>query len=137
MRTIPDSNIVLDLVATRSPFYEWSQRRLEECALAGPLVTNAIVFAESSASFAAWQSAELIFDELEIIFEDITKEVAHLAGKVHADYRKRGGQRERTLPDFFIGAHASIYQFRILTRDAARYRTYFPNVEIIAPDTHP
>lgn len=137
MQTIPDSNIVLDLVSSDSPFNVWSRRQLEECANAGQLVTNAIVFAESSASFSAWQDAALIFDELEIVFEDITKNVAHLAGQVHADYRKRGGQRERTLPDFFIGAHASLHKYRILTRDASRYRTYFPGVEVIAPDTHP
>ena len=56
---------------------------------------------------------------------------------MHRKYRRSGGLRERVLPDFLIGAHAAVKSYRILTRDAARYRTYFPDVDIIAPDTHP
>jgi len=137
MQTIPDSNVVLDLISGDSTFGDWSWRKLEECAQSGRLVTNAIVFAESSATFSVWLDAAKIFDDLEFVYEDIEKDVAHLAGRIHAEYRRRGGQRERTLPDFFIGAHAVISNSRILTRDIERYRTYFPDVEIIAPDTHP
>lgn len=137
MQTIPDSNIVLDLISGNSTFGDWSRRKLEECAQNGRLVTNAVIFAESSATFSVWQDAARIFEELELVYEDIEKDVAHLAGSIHAEYRRKGGQRERTLPDFFVGAHAVISKSRILTRDMRRYRTYFPDVEIIAPDTHP
>ena len=137
MQTIPDSNIVLDLISGESVFSVWSRRMLEKCAQQGKLLTNAVVFAESSATFAAWQDAAKIFEDLEFVYEDIEKDVAHLAGRIHAEYRSKGGQRERTLPDFFIGAHAVISSSRILTRDVKRYRTYFPDVEVISPDTHP
>jgi predicted nucleic acid-binding protein len=137
MQTIPDSNVLLDLMAANAQFGEWSRRKLVECALKGQLITNAVVFSESSATFSVWQDAAKIFDELQLVYEDIEKDVAHLAGRVHADYRRQGGLRERTLPDFFIGAHAAVNNYRILTRDSRRYRTYFPEVEIIAPDTHP
>jgi predicted nucleic acid-binding protein len=137
MQTIPDSNIVLDLISGHTSFGEWSRRKLKECALNGQLITNAVVFAESSATFSVWQDAAKIFEELQLVYEDMAKDVAHLAGSVHADYRRKGGLRERTLPDFFIGAHAAVNNYRILTRDSKRYRSYFPSVEIIAPDTHP
>lgn len=69
--------------------------------------------------------------------EPIPMEAAFLAGKAHYRYRRQGGERERTLPDFLIGAHALVQGHRLLTRDARRYRTYFPELDIIAPDTHP
>jgi predicted nucleic acid-binding protein len=69
--------------------------------------------------------------------DDIPYEAAYLAGRAHISYRARGGSRDRTLPDFLIGAHAAVKGYRLLTRDQARYRSYFPNLTIIAPDTHP
>jgi predicted nucleic acid-binding protein len=56
-----------------------------------------------------------------------------LAGKAFLAYRKRGGARGAPLPDFFIGAHAAVTGLALLTRDGARYRTYFPTVRLIAP----
>jgi predicted nucleic acid-binding protein len=137
MQTIPDSNIVLDLISGESAISAWSRKKLEDCAQESKLLTNAVVFAESSATFAAWQDSARIFEDLEFVCEDIAKDVAHLAGRIHAEYRRKGGQRGRTLPDFFTGAHAVVSNSRILTRDIKRYRSYFPDVKIIAPDTHP
>jgi predicted nucleic acid-binding protein len=70
-------------------------------------------------------------------FENIPFDAALIAGWAHREYRSRGGRREQTLPDFLIGAHAVVSGYRLLTRDPKRYRTYFPDLEIIAPDTHP
>lgn len=69
--------------------------------------------------------------------EGIPWEAAHEAGRAHREYRRRGGARDRTLPDFLIGAHAQVKGYRLLTRDPRRYREYFPAVDIVAPDTHP
>ena len=72
-----------------------------------------------------------------LVYEPLSMEAAHLAGKVHYEYRRGGGNRERVLPDFLIGAHAATKGYRILSRDRARYRAYFKDLEVIAPDTHP
>ena len=66
--------------------------------------------------------------------EPLPYEAAFLAGKAFLKYRRRGGQRTAPLPDFYIGAHAAVSGFRILTRDPRRYRTYFPTVDIISPE---
>lgn len=56
-----------------------------------------------------------------------------MAGRAFLGYRRRGGQRRSPLPDFYIGAHAAVRGYRLLTRDVARYRAYFPTVELVAP----
>jgi predicted nucleic acid-binding protein len=60
-------------------------------------------------------------------------EAAFLAGKCFALYRRRGGDRRSPLPDFFIGAHAAVDGMTLLTRDAGRYRAYFPKLSLITP----
>jgi predicted nucleic acid-binding protein len=137
MPTIPDSNVILDLLDRRSPFHEWSMKWFEASASADMIVTNAIVFAEASGSFLNLRDAKAIFEELALVYENILPEAAHQAGRAHQIYRKNGGRRDRVLPDFLIGAHAVYNGYRILTRDGSRYRTYFPGLEVIAPDTHP
>jgi predicted nucleic acid-binding protein len=137
MPTIPDSNVILDLLDEQSPFHDWSMKWFETSALTDTVVTNAIVFAEASGSFVNARDARAIFEELALVYENILPEAAHQAGRAHQIYRKNGGRRDRVLPDFLIGAHASVKGYRILTRDGARFRSYFPNVEVIAPDTHP
>ena len=136
MPTIPDSNVVLDLLHRDSLFFAWSRKWLEACATDG-LVTNAVVFAESVVEFPALDDAQSAFAHFGFAYEDISAAAAHRAGWAYRSYRSNGGTRERVLPDFLIGAHASVGRYRILTRDASRYRSYFPEVEVIAPDSHP
>lgn len=137
MPTIPDSNVILDLLDKQSPFHDWSMRWFETSASADTVVINAVVFAEASGSFVNLRDAGAIFEELALVYENILPEAAHRAGRAHQIYRRNGGRRDRVLPDFLIGAHAANNGYRILTRDGSRYRTYFPDVEVIAPDTHP
>ncbi len=136
-RTILDSNIVLDALFREAQWHEWSLRLLGTQTDHGELLINPVIFAEASPRFASHVELRRSLLELEITLEHLPWEAAYWAGKAHADYRKSGGSRERTLPDFFIGAHASVSGLRLITRDPSRYRTYFPQVEIIAPDTHP
>ena len=98
---------------------------------------NAVVFAEASASFLNFHDAVNALADLGATNEDIPSEAAYLAGRAYRLYRERGGRRDRVLPDFLIGGHAVARGYRILTRDGARYRGYFPALNIIAPDTHP
>ena len=103
----------------------------------GSLVINQIVYAEIASELDNQTALNEVLILLGIELEHVPFEACFDAGHAHRAYRKRGGRRERVLRDFLIGAHAATKRYRILTRDAARYRTYFSNVEIIAPDTHP
>jgi predicted nucleic acid-binding protein len=135
--TLLDSNVLIDVLEDRPTWRDWSIRQIEANSAVGSLIINQIIYAEVSAPYAP--QAE--FDErLELPWlkrEDLPWEAAFLAAKAHLVYRAKGGLRSSALPDFLIGAHAQVSGYRLLTRDAARIRTYFPTVDIIAPDTHP
>lgn len=110
---------------------------IAEARLQGSLVFNVVIAAEVAHEFVSEPRFRRVFGPSFWTFEDIPVEAGLVAGQAHRNYCARGGTRTRTLPDFLIGAHASISGHRLLTRDAGRFRTYFPDVEIIAPDTHP
>ena len=131
-----DSNIFLDLFEG-GPTRKWSRDALARAGSAAMLTVNPIIWSEISARFATEADLVDALTGLPFQREPIPFEAAFAAGKAHLAYRKAGGARERTLPDFLIGAHASTSGHTLLTRDASRYRTYFPSLEIIAPDTHP
>ncbi len=114
-----DTSVLLD-VATEDPrWLEWSSGQLVRGIRSGGLAVNTIVYAEFSG---------LDLDRLAIPYE-----AAFLAGKLFKRYRERGGQRKAPLPDFFVGAHAAVERLALLTRDARRYRQYFPKLKLIAP----
>jgi predicted nucleic acid-binding protein len=96
-----------------------------------------IIFAEVSISFALIEDAEAAMSAAYLEREPISFDAAFLAGKAFVTYRRRGGEKRSPLPDFFLGAHAAVAGYMLLTRDASRYRTYFPRLAIVAPDTHP
>jgi hypothetical protein len=128
-----DSNILLDIATQDPKWAAWSGSALAECAEHAALVINPIIYAEVSIGF---QTIEALNAALPIrIFEraQLPWEAGFLAGKCFLDYRKRGGVRTTPLPDFYIGAHAAVDRLALLTRDDARYRTYFPKVEVLAP----
>jgi predicted nucleic acid-binding protein len=131
--TLVDSNVLIDVLSGDSVWGEWSSQALAALGSEGPLVINAVIYAEVSQRYSR---KELLDHELPAnVFNrvSIPWSAAFLAGKVYVDYRRRGGSRRSPLPDFFIGAHAAIDDFRLLTRDASRYRTYFPTIALIAP----
>jgi predicted nucleic acid-binding protein len=131
--TLVDSNVLLD-VATGDPTWaDWSSEALEAAANESPLVINALIYAEVSIGYERIEQLEQAIPSGTFRREPLPYEAAFLAGKAFLKYRRRGGQRASPLPDFYIGAHAAVSGFRILTRDSRRYRTYFPTVEIISP----
>jgi predicted nucleic acid-binding protein len=136
MPTILDSNVLLDLIQRDPVWYSWSAERLAHSRDNG-LCINAVVFAECAAGYTSRVEFHNVLRQVGVDFENIPEDAAYLAGRTHLEYRKRGGLRLRTLPDFFIGAHASVRDFTLVTRDPAIYRGYFPKLDIIAPDTHP
>jgi predicted nucleic acid-binding protein len=129
-----DSNVILD-VATEDPRWgEWSAAQLERTADQAMLVINPLVYAEVSIGYATIEELEDVLPDELFRREALPYEAGFLAGKCFVRYRRRGGVRRAPLPDFYIGAHAAVAGYRLLTRDPARYRTYFPTVALIAPE---
>jgi len=128
-----DSNVLLD-VATNDPYWsDWSGRALAMCAERTELIVNPIVYAEVSIGYRTIEALDAALPSTVYRREPLPWEAGFLAGKCFLMYRRRGGSRNSPLPDFYIGAHAAIGRLALLTRDAARYRTYFPKVEIFSP----
>lgn len=128
-----DSNVLLDLMTEDSRWFPWSAAAIASAAEDFRLVINPIIYAEVSIRYSRIEDLNAAIPAGMIDREPIPFEAAFLAGKAFSIYRARGGKKGSTLPDFFIGAHASIAGYRLLTRDASRYRTYFPRLPLIAP----
>ena len=132
--TLVDTNVLLDLVTDDPVWAEWSLGQLEAASLRGPLSINAVVYAELAVRYDRIEDLDSFLEEAGIAIAAIPQAALFLAGKVLLQYRKAGGARTGVLPDFFIGAHAAVDQRPLLTRDVGRYRTYFPSLQLIAPD---
>ena len=128
-----DSNVLLDVMSEDERWAPWSARALAEAAETGRLVINPIVYSEVSVRFERIEDLEDALPAAWFEREPIPYEAAFLAGKVFTAYRRRGGAKTSPLPDFLIGAHAAIAGYRLLTRDARRYRTYFADLSLISP----
>jgi predicted nucleic acid-binding protein len=135
--TLLDTNVLIDLLEDRPIWGRWSMRQLEILGRTDSIVFNQIIYGEASVPYSPQSAFDAVIGVEWLAKEDLPWDAAFLAAKAHANYRSKGGVKPTALPDFLIGAHASVKGYRLLTRDAARYRTYFPNVEVIAPDTHP
>lgn len=134
MAVLVDSNVLLDVLSLDGPWQAWSEAAIASAADLSRLVINPIIYAEVSVGYDSAEKLEAELPTDLFAREAIPYEAAFLAGKAFLDYRRRGGARRSPLPDFFIGAHAAVGRYELLTRDAARYRTYFPSLELIAPD---
>ena len=128
-----DTNVLLDVVTNDPEWAEWSQHQLEAAALRDRLFINSVVYAEVSTSYRRIEEVDAALVTAGVALAEIPRPALFLAGKVFLEYRKRGGRRTGVLPDFFIGAHAAVTRSPLLTRDAARYRTYFPAATLISP----
>ncbi len=128
-----DSNVLLD-VATADPIWgEWASEILARTADESVLVINPLIYAELSVGFISIEALEAALPADVYRRDDLPYEAAYLAGTCFLRYRQGGGARRSPLPDFYIGAHAAVAGYRLLTRDEARYRTYFPKLDLIAP----
>jgi predicted nucleic acid-binding protein len=132
--TLVDTNVLLDILTDDPAWLDWSAEQLDRQAAQGPLVINEVIYAELSVGFSNEEAVADAVDELAVDLYRTPIPALFLAGKAFRQYRRAGGRRTGVLPDFFIGAHAQIMSLPILTRDARRYRTYFPNLEVIAPN---
>jgi predicted nucleic acid-binding protein len=128
-----DSNVLLDVITGDAVWGAWSTQALAEAADSAPLVLNPIVYAEVSIGFESIEALDRALPSALVQRAALPWEAGFLAGKCFLRYRRNGGQRRSPLPDFYIGAHAAIEKLALLTRDAARYRSYFPTVAVLAP----
>lgn len=133
MTTLVDANVLLDLFTADAGWVGWSRNELRTALSAGPVTVNPIIYAEVSLAFAHVQELEAELRNLGITKLQLPYAAAFPAARAFARYRKDGGERRSPLPDFTIGAHAQVEGLRLLTRDARRYRRYFPEVDLIAP----
>jgi predicted nucleic acid-binding protein len=131
---VVDSNILLDILSEDPNWLEWSSVQLQTLSQTSLLIINPIIFAEVSYRFSEVEEVNAALPMTMFVRESIIYEAAFLAAKAHALYRQRKGGRLSALSDFFIGAHAAVAGHAILTRDPARYRSYFPTVKLFAPE---
>jgi len=128
-----DSNVILDILTQDSQWFDWSSEMVTNYANQGDLVINPIIYAEISTGFNQPEEVEEALPEDFFRRDPLPYSAAFLAGQSFLTYRQRGGTRRSPLPDFYIGAHASIANIPLLTRDVNRYRTYFPVIQLITP----
>jgi predicted nucleic acid-binding protein len=128
-----DTNVLVDVLQDDPQWAEWSIGQLRAQARLHQLAINPVIYAEISLSFSTLESLDEVIDTLGLVVHDIPRPALFLAAKAFARYRQRGGSRQQVLPDFFIGAHAAVQGWPLLTRDASRFRSYFPGLVVLAP----
>jgi hypothetical protein len=131
--TLADSCVLIDVLADDPVWAEWSLDQLERCAALGPLLINPLILAEISPRFERASDLEVALAGLPLVKAALPWDAAFLAGQAFKVYRQSQGLKTSPMPDFYIGAHALVAQLQLLTRDAARYRSYFPTLALVAP----
>jgi predicted nucleic acid-binding protein len=128
-----DSSVLIDVLTRDEEWLEWSSAALATALNESAVVINPIIYAEASTGYRKIEELN------ERLPADLYRryplpfEAAFLAARAFVKYRRHGGSRTSPMPDFYIGAHAEVAGFRVLTRDPRRFRRYFPTVELIAP----
>jgi len=131
--TLVDSNVLFDYLSEDDEWNDWSGAMLSEAAHRGAVVINALIYAEVGIRYSRIEELDEALPAEYFVRAPLPWEAAFLAGKCFERYRRRGGTKRSPLPDFYIGAHAAVAGMTLLTRDARRYRAYFPKLRIIAP----
>ena len=137
MHTLVDSNVILDVFTGDPEWADWSSEALSVASDESVLAINPIIYAEVSVRVASIEELDAVIPTTAFLRLALPYEAGFLAGKAFLAYRRRGGMKNMPLADFYIGAHAAVSGMQLLTRDASRYRTYFPTVPLIAPERLP
>ena len=133
MDTLVDTNVLVDLLDEDREWRDWSAAMLDRATRQGRLVINPLVFAEVSVTFDTVEELDEALPLDYFVREPLPWSAAFVAGKAFGMYRRRGGRRPALMSDFYIGAHATVAGYTLLTRDPRRYRSYFPKLRIVAP----
>lgn len=128
-----DTNVLIDVLEDDPVWADWSIQQLRAQSQIHELAINPIIYAELSQAFSSFEALDDVVTQLGLAMQEVPRPALFLAGKAFVRYRKVGGGKNNILADFFIGAHAAVKKLPLLTRDAKRYRSYFPSVELIVP----
>lgn len=128
-----DTNVLVDVLEDDPQWAEWSITQLRAQSQIHDLLINPVIYAELSLTFSKVEALDDAVGEMGLALREISRPALFLAGKAFAHYRRKGGKKQNVLADFFVGAQAAVLDCPILTRDGARYRTYFPSVSLIVP----
>jgi len=128
-----DTNVLVDVLQDDAEWAEWSTAQLRAQSKIHALTINPIVYAEVSLCFSTIEALDATVARMRLESREIPRPALFLAARAYFRYRRSGGRRAQVLPDFFIGAHSAVEGWPLLTRDAARFRTYFPTLEVVAP----
>ncbi len=131
--TLVDSCVILDVATGDARWADWSARQIAEALDAGRVVINPLIYAEVSVGYSSVEELDALLPASDYEREALPYRAGFAAGKAYLRYRQSGGGKRSPMPDFYIGAHAAVAGYRLLTRDANRYRTYFPKLELIVP----
>ncbi|MBN2673028.1 MAG: type II toxin-antitoxin system VapC family toxin [Deltaproteobacteria bacterium] len=130
-----DSNVLIDIFSDHPSWYQWSRNQLTRLYRQTRLYINPVVYAEISVPFKRIEELETCLQRLPLQFAELPKEALFLAAKAFLQYRQKGGAKTAPLPDFYIGAHAAVKNWQLITRDTSRIKHYFPSVPIISPES--
>jgi predicted nucleic acid-binding protein len=129
-----DTNVLIDVLQDDPQWSDWSIRQLRAQAQLHELAINPIIYSELSLMFESIEALQDTLAAMRLAFHEIPRPALFVAAKAFIRYRREGGTKQNVLPDFFIGGHAAVARCAVLTRDPARYRSYFPTVELLTPD---
>lgn len=129
-----DTNVLVDVLTNDPQWANWSIQQLRAQSQVHDLLINGVIYAELSLIFDSVEALDETVDGMGLILNEMPRPALFLAGKAFIRYRREGGKKNNVLADFFIGAHAAVLRCPILTRDARRYRGYFPGVHLLVPE---
>ncbi len=132
-RLLFDTNVLLDIATADAQWLGWSEGQFQAAAAQGPILINPIIYAELAPAFATPDDLDKWLDSAIFTQLPLSYGAGWLAAQAFLKYRRTGGVKTSPLPDFYIGAQAEAEGLTLVTRDASRYRTYFPKVAIISP----
>ena len=128
-----DTNIWIDCIDAESPWHDWAVEQLQRCSEKFQLHINPIIYTELLVPGPNVDALDAFLNVYDTQRSQIPWASCALAASAFGLYRRRGGAKIAPLPDFFIGAHAAVANFSVLTRDAGDYSNYFPRLAIISP----
>lgn len=128
-----DTNVLVDVLEDDPEWADWSIGQLRTQSRVHRLVINPVIYAELSLTFSTVEALDQVLSGMQLPVVEMPRPALFLAGKAFAQYRRRGGTKGNVLADFFIGAHAAVAGWPILTRDGSRYQSYFPTVNLVMP----